>query len=293
MKVLHAADGLEAAEEARRLMKKLFRREGLEVTVVSVTSTGLPSLGELPYRLDPKELRRPDSVAIVDAAVEDLRGAGFSVSGRVCEGDPATEVLHLIERDWFDVTVIGTGHHTWMGAHLLGSVSTNVLHSSPSSVLMVHKIESDDEVARVLVATDGSRGSDQAVQWLSRIIDPELCTVTVLSVAPDLPTPVMPPLVPLMAEADDRTRHAMEARASQIAGKAVSALNDLGFKAEPKVVSGSPVEQVLEEATAVRYDLVAVGTRGMGAVHRTMIGSVSDQITRHAGATFVARRLTH
>jgi nucleotide-binding universal stress UspA family protein len=34
---------------------------------------------------------------------------------------------------------------------------------------------------------------------------------------------------------------------------------------------------------------VAVGSRGLGAVRRSLLGSLSDKLVRHARATLVAR----
>jgi nucleotide-binding universal stress UspA family protein len=39
----------------------------------------------------------------------------------------------------------------------------------------------------------------------------------------------------------------------------------------------------------MQADIVVVGSRGLGAVERVAIGSVSDQIAREAPATLVAR----
>lgn len=52
---------------------------------------------------------------------------------------------------------------------------------------------------------------------------------------------------------------------------------------------GSPGPQLLKEAENVGADLVVVGSRGSGAVRRTLLGSVGDQVLRHAPATLIGR----
>jgi nucleotide-binding universal stress UspA family protein len=58
---------------------------------------------------------------------------------------------------------------------------------------------------------------------------------------------------------------------------------------EEAVLVGRPGHQLLEEAQDIGADLVVVGSRGRGVMSRTLLGSVSDQVARHAPATFVGR----
>ena len=89
-----------------------------------------------------------------------------------------------MEKDCYDLVVMGSGNRTWLGAHLLGSVSTYVLHSSPWSLLIAHEVLPGDRKSRVLVGTDGSRGAEFTVQTLARFADPARTEITVVSVVP-------------------------------------------------------------------------------------------------------------
>jgi nucleotide-binding universal stress UspA family protein len=114
-----------------------------------VTPAGVPTLAELPLHLDDIDTRHAQTIEIVDAAVARLRPGG--------EGSPGREIVNAVERDWHDLTVVGVGSSSWLGNRLLGSVSTYLLHSSPSSVLVVHERVAQRDGARVLLGTDGSR----------------------------------------------------------------------------------------------------------------------------------------
>ena len=53
---------------------------------------------------------------------------------------------------------------------------------------------------------------------------------------------------------------------------------------------GHPEEQVLKQAEEDGSEVV-VESRGLGSVHRVVLGSVSDKVARHARAALVGRRL--
>ena len=142
MKILYATDGFEPSIDAGTLLEKLGDKDRIDVTVMSVTHRGIPAPEHMPLMLDPETSRREDTLKIVDGAVERLRGAGFSATGRTAEGHPGQEIVRLVEKDWYDLIVMGSGNRTWLGARLLGSVATYVLHTSPWSVLVVHEASS-------------------------------------------------------------------------------------------------------------------------------------------------------
>src|SRR5918996_4186310 len=47
--------------------------------------------------------------------------------------------------------------------------------------------------------------------------------------------------------------------------------------------------EILSLADKGDYDLVVMGSRGLGAIGSRLLGSVSDEMCRHAAATLVAR----
>lgn len=296
MKVLYATDGFEPAIQAGHLLERIGDKAGLDVTVMSVTHAGVPSPEHLPLVLDPLPARRKDSLAIVDAAVEKLLSAGFKARGHTAEGHPGQEIVRAVEEDWYDLVVMGAGGRSWLGARLLGSVSTHVLHSSPCSVLIVHESHPRDEKARVLVGADGSRGADLAVNTLTRFADPACLEMTVVSVAPSQ-SPLLFPVLggtyvsPDVIKHNEEVEKLMLDRAERHAEHAASHLRDAGFQVEAHTTVGSPSERLLKEAESGQFDLVAVGSRGLGPFRRALMGSVSDPLVRHSRAALVGRRL--
>lgn len=287
MKVLYATDGFEAAEAAARLIGRVADRDKVELTVMSVTHSGATELEHAALLLDPVELRRKDTIALIDHWVAHFRDEGFRATGRTAEGRPAEEIVRAVDQDWYDLVVLGSGRGTWLGQRLLGSVSTHVLHTSPTSVLVVHGATGPREDPRILVAVDGSRSCEFAARAV-RDLAPTSAAIRVVSCYAPITVFAVPGTTVMTVptgEAHERAVHAAERLADHFATE----FKDAGYIAESAALWGQPQEQILKEAEAFGAHLVVVGSRGLGAVRRALMGSVSDQVARHAPATLVGR----
>lgn len=292
MKILYATDGFEPAIAAGELLEKVADKGRVDVTVMSVTHAGIPAPEHAVLRLDPVAGRRKDTLALVDAATEKLIAQGFRAGARVAEGHPGQEIVRAIEDDWYDLVVMGAGRRSWLGTRLLGSVSTYVLHSSPSSVLIVHESLPQDGSTRILVGADGSRGTERAARTVADLADPAKTRIDVVGVA-EVPSPafVAAPgafAVPLVVESE-RVQSGRE-QAQRHADHTAGQLKDAGFEIATRVVDGHPTEELLKIADTEGFDLVAAGSRGLGPFRRALLGSVSDHLARHARAALIGRR---
>ena len=71
-------------------------------------------------------------------AAEQLTAAGKSVQTELLTGDPATELLSLVDDLGADLVIVGARGSSLMGNLLVGSVADRILKSAPCSVLIVH-----------------------------------------------------------------------------------------------------------------------------------------------------------
>jgi nucleotide-binding universal stress UspA family protein len=275
MKVIYATDGGDPARNALTLFARAAASDKSRVTAVTVV--------------------RPGDIAeagVIDSAVTTLRDAGFTAEGRVLEGEPGRAILDEIDHRGYELAVAGAGNRSRLGRMLMGSVSTELLHASPVSVLIVRQWANDSAQVRVLFGNDGSPHADRTLNQMIGLLDPSTCHIRVLSVAehlmPELTLPI--PRVGYATTAPTpELEHEWTEAARRSATAAAEKLEHAGFRTDAHAVLGAPAERLLAETERVGAHVVVVGARGLGAVDRVTLGSVSDQVVREAPATLVGK----
>ena len=132
----------------------------------------------------------------------------------------------------------------------------------------------------ILVGIDGSNHSERALEWAMKEAALRHQPLTVLAVHQVIKgwTGQGVPF-PGDAEIAEHTRAAaLEATNKVLAG--ISGPHPESVTVE--AVSGIPAEAMLEAAATAGADLIVLGSRGTGGFARLTIGSVSDQVVRHA-----------
>lgn len=286
MKVLLTTDGEASSAGAETLFRRLADRATVDVTAYGVTTYTIGSSAE-EGESHSLATARERTKQLAEGIAERLGGDGFRVTAATGEGDPGAEIVRKVEGESYDLTVLGAGRHSWLRSRLLGTTSSYVLHNSPSSVLVVHDGPEREDALKVLVATDGSESATSAARSFARFAHAPSCTVTVLAVAR---TPSFAPEKNLV-DADDvaTAQQEMNARAQQDVDDIVQLFAAEGLTAVGEVHRGSPASTLLEMAERGRFDVVVLGSRGLGPVRSALLGSVSDQVSHHARASFVAR----
>ena len=129
----------------------------------------------------------------------------------------------------------------------------------------------------IVVGLDGSGHSDRALSWAAQEAALRQVALTVLS--------VHPPVITYLGSAVDNTMdgpvtESVRAAAQQRVGRVLNCLEALPPQVTVRSVSGSPAEELLSASKDA--DMLVVGSRGAGGFARLVMGSVSDQVTRHA-----------
>lgn len=84
----------------------------------------------------------------------------------------------------------------------------------------------------------------------------------------------------------DQVRDARQGRAQALVGRAQRA----GVTSEFLIWEGDPAEAIVDAAQAEGASLIVLGTHGRHGVERSLFGSVSDHVIRHAPCPVVVVR---
>jgi nucleotide-binding universal stress UspA family protein len=136
----------------------------------------------------------------------------------------------------------------------------------------------EDTMGKVLVAYDGSDDARLALEYAAAKFGDD--DITVVSVVP----------VPYSGRGGgiDPTSNVEDHRTAL--DEAADLLADRGVKATTVESVGHPANAIIEMAEKGEFDLVIVGSRGLGAVSRFLTGSVSGRVVAHAPCSVLVVR---
>jgi nucleotide-binding universal stress UspA family protein len=124
---------------------------------------------------------------------------------------------------------------------------------------------------KILVAYDGSESAKRALDQAAALANGS--PVSVVSVAELLPQFGRAGAMLVPEEEEERLRELEEAKA---------ALTAKGVETHVVERRGEAASMIIDEAEKEGVDLILMGTRGMNAVDRWLLGSVSTKVVHHA-----------
>jgi len=175
--------------------------------------------------------------------------------------------------------VVGSKGLDALDRFMLGSVSTNLIHHATCPVLVV-KSEAAP-LRRIALATDGSDASAHALEFVLTMFQPDRSTgtggrvpihVSVIHVMPFLKYPEL------------------KEAGHKLIEQSVQKLIQAGFTAEAVCQLGKPAEVIMKVASKHHADLIVMGAKGLGAIARFLIGSVSTRVVQHANCSVLVVR---
>lgn len=138
-------------------------------------------------------------------------------------------------------------------------------------------------MATIVVGTDGSKGSQASLSEgleLARRLDAKVLIVAVAAQVSELLGGSV--YEQRLSERLDRARAALDA--------ARTMAEEAGVEAEFEIFEGNAAEEIAMIAESRDADLVVVGTRGLGGITGSLLGSVSADLIRRSKRPVVVIR---
>ena len=228
------------------------------------------------------------AASYLETVADHLRARGLVVETLTVPGDPTEAIVWEAAHRDVDVVVMATHGRGGVGRGLLGSVADQVLHRMALPVLLVRA----DQPAlvgrprRVLVPLDGSELAEQALVHARAAVGTQGEILLYQAVAPA--TPIVEPMTrdSAWAEMWENT----QADALRYLEEVATPLRAAGYRVRTAAEHGVPAERIARYARQEQVDLIVVSSHGRSGAARWLLGSVADDLLRHAPAPLLLLR---
>lgn len=280
--ILLATDGSEDAALAARAAGDISIRTGAGLHVVHAWQPTMPYVNySAGMSVDLMKLYEDDAQKVLEGQVDLVRADGAQVAGsEVIMEPPVDAILDLCERLHPDLVVLGSRGMGPVRRVLVGSVSEGVVHHARCPVLVVRGGDGAWPPARILVGDDGSEDAWRAANLaasLGKLFGAGCVLVRAYENPPE----------PIGGWTSDDRQRLDEARLREeeaLEERGIELAKVLGSRPETRMIESDAVLALLEVAEEADEEktLFAVGSRGLGAISRLRLGSVSTKILRAA-----------
>lgn len=129
---------------------------------------------------------------------------------------------------------------------------------------------------KLLVTTDGSDHSLKTVEKAIKLAIPLKAEVTVLSVVQNVPIHVFPEGFSTQEYLSIEKK--LEKNAKDLLAQAEQKFKENGLKVDTIIGMGNPADFICKVADEGDYDIVILGSRGLGGFKQLILGSVSNKV---------------
>jgi universal stress protein E len=223
-----------------------------------------------------RELRRQSDDRL-KAAIRALGQPGVDITYETLLGEPHVELIHTVQRENYDLVVVGAGRHNAFERLVIGSTAKRLVRKCPSAVWVV-KGEQQNAVTSILVAVDLSDVSRRALGeaiWLAERAGARLHVLHVVECA-DIP-PELLDEKPAKGECGT-LREIIDADAHRRLDAFLSDRNESVVPMERHLCWGRSWEEIVALANRLQVDLVALGSVGRSGLQGILLGNTAEQV---------------
>lgn len=205
----------------------------------------------------------------------ELEAAGLKASMKVTTGIPSEEIIRIAEEESVSLILLGSHGKGFIKSRFLGSTTFDVLRMSDIPMLIEKYVEMDEgkiqayceqKFSKVLIPVDFSESSIDMIENIKEIKG--IQGVILVSAIEKSESP---------QELENRKKEWEEKLAIM-----EEEFVNLGYKVQRHVREGTASRNIMEVAEEENASLIALSTRGTGAIEGLLIGSTVDAIARQS-----------
>jgi nucleotide-binding universal stress UspA family protein len=207
----------------------------------------------------------------------------WEVNHQCAIGSPATAILKIADEWKPDLIVVGSHGRTALGRFFFGSVSHKIITEAHSTVRVSRCAASDKyNEEKILIAVDGSLNAEAAVKTVIARQFPAETNARVVIVTDPLNPTLVGQMLPKVTRWVDKSNREERDWARDTARQQAEVLAKTGLLASYVVREGDPRREVIREAEDWQATSIFIGARGLNALDRFLLGSVSVAIAQRA-----------
>lgn len=293
--ILVPLDGSAIAEAVLPHAERFARLSGSSLTLLHVATELERSQTHFWVAAAPAELRQQweraaltETHSYLAALASRLQASGLSVRTEVLAAeDAAGAIVAFAQADpGLLLVAMATHGRGGLGRWVVGSVAAQVVRAAPKPMLLVRACEDRAPLPMtpyrtIVIPLDGSALAEQALAQALRLPGVAEATLVLVGAVPGRDSAAEPaePGLPDSAEPCERylSRVARRLRAE-------------GVTARARLVFGAPSDAILRASSEERADLIVMASHGRSGVSRLVLGSVAEEIVRHADLPVVLVR---
>jgi nucleotide-binding universal stress UspA family protein len=276
-KIIVASDGSEASGPLMECVLGLARVGSRHVTLVHVFN--VRDVGGLYASLQAHMLPLLEKQAGI------LREAGFEVDIQTPLGIPFYEINRIGSERSASLVVVGSLGASLVGDVLLGSTAQSVLQNARLPTLLVRlqimrenggkrcRAACSDIFRHILFPTDFSDNAAHAFLYLEHIVGETKGKATLLHVQD-------------ASRIERHLKHRLDEfnqiDAERLAGMKLRLEQCGAAEVAVELAYGSPTRIILERARSNSFSLIVMGSQGRGFIEELFLGSVANNVARHA-----------
>lgn len=266
-RILVPLDGSPEGDLALEAIRPLFQAHHPEVHLLGV--------------MKPEELDHPLRIHL-DFQAGALRRIGVNAVAVLGRGKPAAEILEFARKENVDLIAMSTEGRTGLDRVFGGSVAEEVIRHAEVPVLVARRGAVTGGWSRIVVALDGSERAEEILPDAARIAKEQNAELDLVRVALPIVAASGMGEVPIVLPGEDPLPY-LKGVVGRLAAE--------GVRARAVGLDGRAAAEILSYATSNRAGLLCLTTHGRTGVGRVLLGSVAEEILRHAPCPVLLRRL--